>query len=63
MNILTAIGDFINNTRNRINEIAGKTGFRIRKAKLKAETFVSAFTVGQTELHEITLDTVGANIA
>lgn len=58
MNILTAIGDFINNTKNKINEIAQKTGYKIREGKLEPETFVSAFTVGQTELHEISLDTL-----
>jgi Transposase DDE domain len=58
MNIITAIDDFINNTRNKINEIAIKTGFKIREGKIKPETFVTALTVGQVALHEITLDTL-----
>lgn len=58
MDILTTMGDFINNTRNKINEIAIKTRFKIRESKIKPETFVSALTVGQIELHEVTLDTL-----
>ena len=58
MNIITAIGDFINKTKKKTNELAQKSGFKLRKGKIKPETFVSALTVGQIELHEITLDTL-----
>lgn len=58
MDIITAIGDFINTTRNKISEIAVKTGFKVRESKIKPETFVLALTVGHAELHEVTLDTL-----
>lgn len=58
MDIISAIGDFINNTQKRVNELAEKTGFKLRKSKLEPKTFVMALTTGQLELHEITLDTI-----
>lgn len=58
MNIITTLVDFINITKNKIDEIAKRNGFKIREGKLKPETFVMAMTVGQAELHEVTLDTI-----
>jgi len=57
-NITTKIGDFINTMRKKINEFAEETGFKVRESKIKPETFVLGLTAGQTELHEVTLDTL-----
>jgi hypothetical protein len=62
MDILTAIGDFINNTKSKISELAVKTNFKIRESKINPETFVMTMTAGQTEIHEITLDTLSGKM-
>ena len=58
MNIITALDGFIKSAQSNINEIAIKTGFKKRESKIKPETFVHVLTLGQSELHEITLDTL-----
>lgn len=58
MNIISTVNDFINTTQKKINKLARKTGFKIRKGKIKPETFALTMTIGLTELHEVTLDTL-----
>jgi hypothetical protein len=58
MNIISAIENFINSTNAKINKIAKSTKFLIRRGKLKPETFFMLLTIGQSELHEVTLDSL-----
>jgi hypothetical protein len=58
MNIISTIENFINRTKENITKIASETNFTKRKGNIKPETFFLTMTVGQAELHEISLNTL-----